>query len=263
MAWSPTYNGFALDKTNGIALVDWSDSGPVKVSMTDLLLGGSAPSSLAIVGRVIEAKLKLSSATTGAFETLLSDLLTELHQTSANSLKLDSTREIAAYSLPGKFKATEGGGGVSGEISVKWVSEDAYWSATSSVTVSSALTSPTALNITNTGDAPTAINFQVENTSGGDLTGITATVRNTTTGEEFRVHDFDIDAGDTLRLDEDGQVYFDDPVGAGSKTPVRVDGKIFDLAAGANAVTVTHTMGTSGTWAIAAFPRHHYHGAFV
>jgi hypothetical protein len=263
MAWSPSYNGFALTKANGIALTDWSDSGPVKVSMADLLIGGSAPSSLAIVGRVIEAKLMLSAATTGAFEALLSDLLTELHQTSANSLKLDSTREIAAYSLPGKFKPTSGGGGVSGEIAVKWVSEDPYWSGTSAATVSSALTSPTALNITNSGDAPAAINFQVENTSGGDFTGVTATVKNTTTGEEFRIHDFDIDAGDTLRLDEDGQIYFDDPIGAGSKTPVRVDGKIFALAAGANAVTVTHGMGTSGTWTIAAFPRHHYHGAFV
>jgi hypothetical protein len=261
MPWSPSFNSFALDTTNGIALPDWKDHGPVNVRTEGLLLGGSGVTEAALLGRVVEARIKLSAADAATFETRLSGLLAELHSAAEASLKLDSTREILARAIPGKFTPTEGSDGLVAIIPVKWVAESPYWRSLTKTSVSSALVSPTALNITNNGDAPAALNFQLENTSLNDHTGITATVKNTTTGEEFRLQSIDIDAGDTLKLDEDGQLYFDNPVGAGSKTPIRVDGKVFDIAPGLNAITVTHTMGTDGTWTVAGFDRHHYHGA--
>lgn len=261
MAWSPSFDGYDLTATNGVSMVNWSDHGPGKASMVDLLTGGSEARKTSLMGRSITAELQVKGTSQAQLQTRMESLLAVLHQPGFAYLRLDGAREIHAFAQPGKVSPVKGADGIVAKVPVKWVAKDPYWRGITVVSDTDSTATTATLGLTNAGGAPSPFNFQLENVGLSDVAGQTLTVRNTTTGKEFRIYKVDVDAGDVLRIDEDGQVYFEPPIGATSRTPIRIDGAVFDIEPGANTIEITHGMGTDSEFTGFCFSRFHYHGA--
>lgn len=258
MAWAPTFDGLALDDSNGISWPEWKDHGPVKLEMDGALAGGREITSIHLEGRRITAKLALAASTTGAFDTRLSALLAVLQRLTPGVLSLAAGREIEAYCLPGAVSPGRGSR-QNCTIAVEFHAKEPYWRATtqsSAATVNSATTVSVAP--TNSGDAPAVPDLEIENTGGLTHTDVTCTIRNATTGYELRLFRFSLEPGKLLHVKADGQVYIQAPSGANSKSPTRLDGHHFDLAPGANSVEFEHNLGTASDVAFRVKWRHAY-----
>jgi len=243
--FAPSFDGLALDASNGITLEEWEDRAPVALKFANNLAGGSTIRETYVAGRELEATIFLQGATGAEFNTRLAALMAKLQTGTAAVLKLTSGRQLLAYASPGPIKPTRGSNGLAARIRVEWATEAAYWTATASSTGNVVNTaSPVSFVATNSGNAPASPDFEIENTGATDYVGITVTIANTTTSKSVRALQFDLDAGDTLVIKANGEVYVEAPSGATSKTPKRLDGTHPLLAAGANTLEFTHTFGS-------------------
>jgi hypothetical protein len=244
--FAPSYDGLALTTANGITFEDWEDGAPVRLKFEENLGDGQTIRESFLSGRSIEATLLVQGSTGADFNTKLAALMAVLHRSTPANLLITSGRQVSAYCSPGPVKVVPGNNGLAARIKVEWMAEDAYWLKTSSSTGSVVnTTSPVSFVATNNGNAPALPDFEIENTGATDHTGITVTIKNTTTGKALRLLQMDLDAGDKLIVKANGEVYIEAPAGATSKTPKRMDGTHPKLQAGANTLEFTHTFGSS------------------
>lgn len=258
--YAPSYDSFALDGTNGIALENVEDHGPVKLKFEENLSGGQTIRESYLSGRQIEAEIFIKGTTAADFNTKIAALMAKLQRTSAANLKITSGRQISAWCSPGPLKVVQGASGLAARLKVEWIAEDPYWTKTSSSTGSVVnTTSPVSFVATNNGNAIALPDFEIENTGATDYTGISVTIENTTTGKSLRALQMDLDAGDKLIIKANGEVYFESPAGATSQTPKRLDGTHPYLAAGANTLQFTHAFGSSSdiTFRATWYDTHH------
>lgn len=243
--FAPSYDGLALDATNGITLEEWEDHGPVRLKFEENLAGGQTIRESYLSGRKIEGTIFILGSTAAELNTRLTALMAKLQRSTAADLKITSGRLITAYCAPGPIKITPNTNGTSARVKVEWMAEQPYWKKSSASTGSVVnSTSPVSFVATNNGGAPALPDFEIENTGGSNYTGNSVTIENTTTGKSLRCLQMDLDSGDKLIIKANGEVYLDSPSGATSRTPKRLDGTHPILQAGANTLTFTHTFGS-------------------
>lgn len=267
MAWSPSYNSFALTPANGINIPDFSDHGPTATSMQKKVAGGGVAQNASLEGRRIRLDLQIAAATAGALETLIDDLLEELHREDSAILQLNSSRVIDAWCKPGPVKPKKDSGGLRADMKVEFITEDSRWRSASAATSTllNSTGSPLTATINYTGVGATKIALEVENIGVTDYPGQTFTIKNLTTGKEIRIFKLDLGGGDSYHLDTDGQSYFESPVSADSGAPVRIDSVLFDLENGNNDIEITHNFGASSdiNFKLAYFGRWSHCGAYA
>lgn len=248
MSWSPSYDGYALTSANGIAIPKWSVTPASEVKTDDLLEEGSIFDEARLSGLSGQMTFHVSGTTTTNLRDRVSALLAKLRRRDLALLKLDSTREVPALGKVGELAPPKGGEGLQAIFTWKWMALEPYWRATSESSDSEVNSSaaPT-ISLQNAGDAHAWPRWEIENTGVTDYIGITVTIRNGTSGEEFRLVKLDLAAGDTLYVSEAGEVYLNSGASANSRAPLRVDGQAFSIPGGNVAQTITfeHLFGTA------------------
>jgi len=263
MAFSPSFGGYALESANGVALESVQDAGPITVKTSDTVGYGSGIANVKLGGRVIKATVAVTASDSSTLQTRLDDVLEAIHITGTAELRLTTSRYIDAYCSTGSIKLVGGTSGLMARFPVTWVAEDPYWrtQAQTIVTIDDTGSAPSE-TVTNNGTAPELPSFQFVNSSGGLLSG-TLSMKNSTTGMEFRLHNLQVGSGDTLNINGlTGEVYFNTGASTDARTPTRVDGAFWELDPGANTVVYDFTWGASSNFPakVLAYSRYHHLG---
>jgi len=260
MTYTPVLGGLALN-SGGISCDEIRDVPAVELEMETLLRGGSAVVRDSLIGRVIRLAGAVRAASGSALEGIADNLYQVLQETGEQVLQLADDRFLDVHVSADEYRVQPGASGAWVLWSATCYATSPYWrgAAFTNNTVTNTTSAPTK-NVTVTGKAPTLPSYEITNGGTIDYTGITVTITNGTSGEEFRLFSFDLGAGDTLYVDADtGEVYIGSGSSADSAAPKRVDGMFFELLNGTTTLTFTHNFGTSGdiTFKVKHYDRHH------
>ena len=262
MTFTPTYDGFALDSTNGVSISGLEDLGRNSVKLDRTLGGGGALRHSLLEGRIVNIKGTVTGTTSAAVATALDNLLAKLHQSGQAVLGLNGSRFLDCWCSPARVSWEAGASGLVARWSASFMSDDAFWREAAEDSDSQVdAASINNFEVVNAGTAPTWPTFELVTTS----TAATGAVflRNDTTSKECKLNNINVIAGDTLVINTGtGQVYIKSPANASSATPDTITGAFWELAVGTNSIEyeVSWAATSSITCTVKHYPRHHHLG---
>ena len=265
MAWGVSFRGFALDSTNGITVENVSENASVNVREQKLKEGGSSLDLLSLASRTITLSGKIHSDSASGFKTALRAFLAKVNDPSEGDLILDALK-LSCVAIP---QAINYGPLVtSANWSIRFVSGEKFWKTATATTASGLIGKTSAtLSTTLSYDADYAEvlpTWTLTSLESGAISDLSITITNSTTGEEFRVSDFDVGPSDVLTIDPDAEsVYYSTSSSGVSTSPKRIDGSFWAIS-GAS-VSLTATLSTTSlsdgfTLGVSYYPRHYSFG---
>lgn len=264
MTLAPQWEGFDLTEANGIVVERFADAPKSKGKFDTLLSGGAAVNSNTLDGRRVKLSGTISASSATALEGKMDLFLEALHIETLGVLRINDDRYLDAYASADKIEMVKGSAGLRAVWEASFVSPSPYYRDQTQTTSTATNTAdPVVMNLTYTGRAPSLPTIQIVNASGSDFTGSQITITNTTTSKQFRLFQLDLADGDTYVFEGDtGRSYFSGTPSASSNVPKRIDGRVWSMTNGSNAVQISHGYGTGGgiTFKVLRYNRHHHAG---
>ena len=265
MTWGVSFRGYDLDSTNGITVENVSEKASVNVREQKLKEGGASLDLLSLASRSITISGKIHSDSASGFKTVLRAFLAKVNDPSEGDLILDAL-SLPCVAIPQAI--SYGPLVTSADWSIRFVSGQKFWKS-ASATTASGLIGKTSATLTatlsyNANYAESMPTWTLTSLESGTISDLSLTVTNSTNGEEFKVSNFNVGAGDVLTIDPDSEtVYYSTSSSGVSTPPNRIDGSFWSIS-GAS-VSLTATLSTTGlssgfTFAVSYFPRHYSFG---
>jgi hypothetical protein len=185
MSWTPTFDGYALDDSNGVTVENATELPGVRGEYADMLTAGTVTTRRAQGGRVIELEGKLVGTSAANFETRLDALLGALMVAEGGYLQLSDDRRIFAYPEPGGFDLLRGSSNMAGAWACRFQATAAWWESTTEQSevktyASSASISDSYTTTLTTSAAPANIKIQVEQDTPGAARDLDLLIKNRT-----------------------------------------------------------------------------------
>lgn len=262
---SASFRGYALDDTNGVAFGSFGDTPGVDGSRVARLGDGATFERLSRSARTVDIRGTLHGDTKAELDDRARDLMAVLSDPSEGDLIID-TYKLACRSRPGKLSYRSIDHSFAADWSCRFESPDPYWEETPAATALKVLTnngvSQESFSLTYGADlAESYPSFTIESLGASLITGYEITLRNDTTGEEFRLLDFDLGQNDILTVDPDSeQVYISTQTTGNAVAPRRVDGVFWALSGASLTIVVKHNQqGLTPNFRVTATARKWHH----
>lgn len=269
MTWAPTFNGFDLDDTNGVAVDRVRDVPNTKMRMADLLGDGVAIERFSRGGRQIDLSGSIKDVTTSGLDTRIAGLIGAFSDPSGGYLSLATGRQIYAYGRPGSLEIFRGSGNLGAEWSAQLFAETPFWQAIAlsfkTKTLNAGVNTGTT-TVTVQGSAPCVPLIRVVQKSGaaGTRDPLNLVVLNLGLAEPEYIRITNAALGNTsdrLILDPaDESVYLENDSSASSKVPARIDGNFFRMEPGSNTIYFD-ALTTGGDLTITLYWNENYHSS--
>lgn len=269
MTWAPTFNGFDLDDTNGVALDRVKDLPNTKMRLAELLADGVAVERFSRGGRKIDLSGSVKGSTTTELDTRIGELLEAFSDPSGGNLTLATGRQIYAYPRPGAIEVLEGASNLGATWSAQLLTESPFWESTLSSfktkTLNAGVNTGT-VTATNNGTAPVVPLIRIVQKTGatGTRDPLNLAVLNLSLSEPEYIRITNGALGNTtdrIILDPaDESVYLENDSAAASHVPSRIDGNFFRLEPGGNTIYVD-ALTTGGELTITLYWNEQYHSS--
>ena len=256
-----SFRGYALDDTNGVAFGAFTDTPAVQGSRVGKLGDGATHERLSRAGRTVEISGSLTGDTKAELDDRVRDLLAEIHNPEEGDLIIVAYK-LACRPRPGRVSYKTVDHNFSATWSCRFESPDPYWEETPAATALKTLTdngvSEESFTLTYGANlAESYPSFTIESLKSTLVTGYEVTLRNDTTGDEFRLLDFDLGLNDILTVDPyTEQVYISTQTTGNAVAPRRVDGVFWPLSGASLTIVVKHNQqGSSPNFKVTATAR--------
>ena len=255
MSWSPNFDGFALDETNGITIEEVRETPKLTAEMQDLLTTGSAIVRRWEGGREVELSGKIVGTSASDFQSKIDDLMGAFAAPAGGYLSLNSTREIFAYPEAGDVEVLQASGNQAAGWSCRFTSTAAYWRSTTedehikTYSSSSPIASSFTLQVSGGAVSKSPVKLVVEQygVTGERQLDLLIKTRSLTPVDWIRIRDATIDGAAQLVIDPDTEsIYFEGVTSDVCRVPKRVDGSGLFAHAGVITNCWLDTLGGDG-----------------